>query len=369
MIEPSSRCRECAGPLVHDQRYCLRCGARRGPLPARIGLTIGEILERGRARPQTGADLSAPPAAPQPHREDTLVPAARSAAVAILLMIAFGCVVGSMTTPGGVESLARALVVAVKPPPPAPTPTTSSSLDTAASGGSRGSGGSGASTAASSPAPAAAPAAVPQQTVTVGNPTSPTGSTTPTTTTPANLLGLPPIKHVWEIVLSEQGYNQTFASSTGHPYLATRLRRQGKLITGYYGVAQSPLANEIALLSGQGPTPQTIAGCSTFADIAPATVARFAQVKGTGCLYPSTALTLPDQLHAAGLTWRAYVQGIGEPAAAPATGETTTTTTTTDPATSTTDPATSTTTATSSSSAPAGEVLPAPSRLTGPTTI
>ena len=52
----ATRCAECSGRLAHDQRYCLRCGARRGPLPLRIGVTIGEIHEQGRARPSAGTD-------------------------------------------------------------------------------------------------------------------------------------------------------------------------------------------------------------------------------------------------------------------------------------------------------------------------
>ena len=339
-----SRCAECASPLAHDQRYCLRCGHRRGPLPARIGLTIGEIHERGRVLPRSGAELSAPPVpVGGPRDHDNLVPAARSASVAILLMIAFGCVVGSLTKPGGVESLARALVVAVAPPPSAPC---GRAATQSTGGGDTGSSDNSGSAPASSPAAAtAAPAAVPQQTVTVGSPATSTSATTPTTPSATSLLGLPPIKHVWEIVLSQQGYNQAFATSKGHPYLATELRRQGELITDYYGVAGSPLANEIALISGQGPTAQTSANCPSFSDIAPATIGRFAQVKGTGCLYPGSTVTLTDQLAKAGLRGRAYVEGIGEPAptsTSTSTSTSTTTLTTTAPVTATTAPTTTT---------------------------
>lgn len=347
--EHPRRCGECSGPLAHDQRYCLRCGARRGPLPARIGLTIGEIYERGRRVPHSGTALSAPPE-PAPSQSDPLVPAARSAAVAILLMLAFGCVVGSLTTPGGVEALASQLVVAVSPSSAAPV----RSASTAANGAGNGSPSHNGSAPAPSPAPPAAPpAAVPQQTVTVGSPPTPTSATTPTTpSSPTSLLGLPPIKHVWEIVLSQQGYNQAFATSQGHPYLGRTLRRQGKLIAHYYGVAGSPLANEIALLSGQGPTPDTIAGCPTFADVAPASIGRFDQIKGRGCLYPGSASTLADQLANAGLQWRAYVQGIGEkPSSQTTSSSTATTSTTSTAATSTTSTAAISTTSTGTTSA------------------
>ena len=359
MDDRPSRCAECACPLAHDQRYCLRCGARSGPLPARIGLTIGEILERGRPRPASGAELAGPPAAADPPRGDNLVPAARSAAVAILLMLAFGCVVGSLTTAGGVPALAHQLVVTVNPPRPAPVQTTAA---TNTGSGDATSSDTSTSAPSSTPTSAAASAvAAPQQTVTVGSPTTPTSSTTPTTaTTPANILGLPPIKHVWEIVLSAQGYDQAFATSAGHPYLSVRLRRQGKLIADYYGVAQSPLANEIALISGQGPTQQTIADCPAYADIAPATVGHFQQIKGDGCLYPQSAQTLPDQLAAAGLSWRAYIQGIGEKAPSPTTSSSTTTsttaptTTTSGTAPTTIGPTTTTSGTTTSSTGAAG---------------
>ena len=143
-----TRCTECSGRLAHDQRYCLRCGARRGPLPLRIGVTIGEIHEQGRPRLVAGSDLSgAAPMAQDGGRgirpgqpPDSLVGAARSAAVAILLMLAFGCVIGSATGAGGVESLARAIVVAVSPPPAATTTVASTDSSAGGSGGTRAAG-------------------------------------------------------------------------------------------------------------------------------------------------------------------------------------------------------------------------------------
>ena len=62
-------------------------------------------------------------------------------------------------------------------------------------------------------------------------------------------------------MLSGQGYNQSFGPQSDLPYLAHTLRRQGELFPDYYGVAQSQLANGIALISGQGPTVQTQANC------------------------------------------------------------------------------------------------------------
>jgi phosphatidylinositol-3-phosphatase len=123
---------------------------------------------------------------------------------------------------------------------------------------------------------------------------------------------LPPIKHVFVIVLGEQGYQAAFGASSQAPYLASTLRRQGELIDDYYAVTSGQLANEIALISGQGPTPQTLTGCPTYEQLSPGKSGSEGQSLGAGCLYPISALTVGGQLVAAGDTWKAYVQGLGE---------------------------------------------------------
>ena len=47
--------------------------------------------------------------------------------------------------------------------------------------------------------------------------------------------------------------NQAFTPTSPAPYLATTLTSQGELLSNYYAVTQGELANEIALMSGQGP--------------------------------------------------------------------------------------------------------------------
>ena len=48
--------------------------------------------------------------------------------------------------------------------------------------------------------------------------------------------------------------DQAFGADSQAPYLATTLTQQGELLTNYYGVAGGSLANQIALISGQGLT-------------------------------------------------------------------------------------------------------------------
>jgi hypothetical protein len=127
---------------------------------------------------------------------------------------------------------------------------------------------------------------------------------------------LPPIKHVFMIMLGDQGYEGLFGSEAPAPYLATTLRQQGELIGDYYGVASGELANEIALVAGQGPTSQTASNCPVYENLSPARQGSEGQALGGGCVYPIATLTVGDQLVAAGDTWKAYVQGLDEVAGA-----------------------------------------------------
>jgi len=113
-------------------------------------------------------------------------------------------------------------------------------------------------------------------------------------------------------MLSDQPYASVFGPSSPSPYLSQTLEHRGELLVRYYAVAHQQLANEIALISGQGPTVETAANCPTYSDIVPATVGADEQVTGHGCVYPSSTQTLPGQLTAKHLTWRAYVEGMDE---------------------------------------------------------
>jgi hypothetical protein len=139
-------------------------------------------------------------------------------------------------------------------------------------------------------------------------------SPAPTDTTPAGAAssGLPPVKHVFLIVLSDRGFAHSFGAGSASGYLGSGLRRQGELVQNYYAVAGAPLANEIALISGQGPTAQTATDCPSFSRIRPANKGARGQVLGTGCVYPPGTNTLANQLTSAGHTWRTYVAGVGD---------------------------------------------------------
>jgi hypothetical protein len=123
---------------------------------------------------------------------------------------------------------------------------------------------------------------------------------------------LPPIKHVFVIMLSDEPYASVFGPASSAPYLSGALERRGELLAHYDAVAHDGLADGMALVSGQGPTIETKANCPTYAEISPTGIGADGQVLGNGCVYPASVQTLAGQLSAKRLRWRAYVQGIDE---------------------------------------------------------
>jgi phosphatidylinositol-3-phosphatase len=299
--EPSSsRCAECGTLLVDDQRYCLACGARRGPLPAAVAALIAGGLRAGEPWAFEG---------PHPDLGDAgddippWMPAPRAAAVAVMALLAFGAVVGSVVSPPADSAAGAPVVVALSRPATA-------AAAPASDAGAADVSADDASSSDAAPTPDATP--VPQ---------APADSGTPVPALPDGP-ALPDVRHVFLIVLTGHGEDEAFGEHSSAPYLAKDLAPKGELLASYYGVAQSELANGIALISGQGPTPQTATNCPQFGELAPGTIGSDGQVAGDGCVYPAKALTLADQLTAAGRTWRAYVEDVdkgsaGGPAGAP----------------------------------------------------
>jgi phosphatidylinositol-3-phosphatase len=136
-------------------------------------------------------------------------------------------------------------------------------------------------------------------------------STTPTSGTTASSTDAK-VKHVYVIALSTPGYAAAFGRGSVATYLNGTLRRQGTLLSGYRSLGGDELPDYLAMVSGQGPNPDTAAGCSTYAEFPTgASAASDGLVSGSGCVYPDTALTIGDQVTAAGQTWKAYIGGMG----------------------------------------------------------
>jgi phosphatidylinositol-3-phosphatase len=139
------------------------------------------------------------------------------------------------------------------------------------------------------------------------------GCSRPAPPPPPPLLPLPPIRHVFVLLLENQSYEVTFGEQSAAPYLARTLAAQGALLTQYYAIGHASLGNYVALVSGQAPNEATQLDCPTFTEFRASTAGLDAhgQLPGSGCVYPKIVPTLPDQLEAAGLTWKAYMEDMG----------------------------------------------------------
>jgi hypothetical protein len=107
-----------------------------------------------------------------------------------------------------------------------------------------------------------------------------------------------PVKHVFLVSLASPGYEASFGTAPQMPYLSATLRPQGVLLTNYSLLGEAALPNGIATVSGQKPTAATSADCPDYEK----------------CVLPVETLTLADQLGSARFTWRAYLEGMTDPA-------------------------------------------------------
>jgi hypothetical protein len=121
------------------------------------------------------------------------------------------------------------------------------------------------------------------------------------------------------IVLENENYATTFSATSKAPYLAHQLPAQGAFLPEYYGIGHASLDNYIAMISGQGPNPDTQTDCQFYQDVLPGTMGADGQAQGVGCVYPAAVPTLANQLAGKGLAWRGYMEDIGNSTTQPTT--------------------------------------------------
>ena len=320
---------------MHRQRYCLHCGARSGDQDATVAGLIAAARGHG-ATATPGSSASGPSAArppgPAAHSErgasgsgpGLRLPSPFVCVLLLALFAGFGILLGSMAAKPSGGALAADAGSHLKLVLPAAgsasgTPASSPAGAPAAEEASESEAAAAAGETESSPASAAAPS-----TTAAKKPTSASGGGQPSgsadgsgaggrSSVPTPAKTLPPIKHVFVVMLSDEPYATAFGPASSSSYLSHTLEAKGELLTRYDAVAHEELANEVALISGQGPTAETAADCPNYTAITPSGVGPDEQVLGNGCVYPASTQTLAGQLAARHLTWRAYVQGTGEP--------------------------------------------------------
>jgi hypothetical protein len=125
-------------------------------------------------------------------------------------------------------------------------------------------------------------------------------------------------QHVFIIILENKDFDETFGPQSDAPYLGHELRAEGRLLTNYYATGHHSLDNYISLVSGQAPTQETQGDCipqagyrfQDFVLTSPG-LDRDGQVHGSGCVYPSSVLTIATQLERKGLIWGGYMEDMG----------------------------------------------------------
>jgi hypothetical protein len=120
------------------------------------------------------------------------------------------------------------------------------------------------------------------------------------------------VGHVFVLILENENYATSFDPRGAAPYLANTLPSMGQLLRQYYGIGHVSLDNYVAMVSGQAPNAVTQSDCLFYADFVGAPVLDGdGQAIGQGCVYPAIVKTIGDQLQAAGLSWRGYMEDMG----------------------------------------------------------
>jgi hypothetical protein len=311
-------CDLCRAPLAYDQRYCVDCGTRRDPLPAEIAALISLIAAGATGPSRAPAESVAPlPRHDQPRRGSGVPPASVCAAtLAAICALGLGVVAGNAAGPAHRSALDARLLAAV-----------SQSIAVSREHAGALAAAAAVQATASATAPTPIPIPIPSTTPAAPTPTpAPTPAVVPvakaksapkpTKATPAPVgvpapPPLPSVNHIFLVMLTDTAYDAAFGPTSASRYLAQTLPSEGELLPNYYAVASGELANEIAVISGQGPTPQTAVDCPQYTELTPSTLGTQGQTLGSGCVYPPTTKTLLDELSASGDTWKTYAEDAG----------------------------------------------------------
>src|SRR5580692_12240935 len=110
---------------------------------------------------------------------------------------------------------------------------------------------------------------------------------------------LPPIHHVFVIVLENESGTATFGNPSADPYLATTLRSEGAYLPNYFATGHESNDNYVSMVSGQPPNIFNQTDCIAFLNFYNLLTLSGIN-EGFGCVFPSTTLTIGTQLTATG---------------------------------------------------------------------
>jgi hypothetical protein len=130
--------------------------------------------------------------------------------------------------------------------------------------------------------------------------------------------GVPPIKHVFIVVLENERADTSFGPDSPATYLNHSLLPAGAFVPNYYGIGHQSLTNYVAMVGGQAPNPATQSDCQFYMPfVAVGQPGANGQLPGAGCVYPPGTETIANYLEGAGYTWKGYMEDMA-PADGPA---------------------------------------------------
>jgi hypothetical protein len=129
----------------------------------------------------------------------------------------------------------------------------------------------------------------------------------------------PAIKHVWIINLENESYSYTFGKigRKKAPYLTKTLPAKGALLKDYYGTGHDSLDNYTAEISGQASNYMLGQDCGLYEPFIQFggenfdKWTKYHQLSGEGCVYPKYVKTVANQLTHNKLSWKGYMQDMG----------------------------------------------------------
>jgi phosphatidylinositol-3-phosphatase len=128
--------------------------------------------------------------------------------------------------------------------------------------------------------------------------------------------GIPHIGHVFIVILENEDILATYGPKSPAKYLVDTLAPTGAVLRQYWAIGHASLDNYTAAASGQAPDSSTSADCEINTEFVPrgpngGLDTTTGQIAGEGCVYPSTVKTIFNQLAAAHLSFKAYMEDMG----------------------------------------------------------
>ncbi|MBO0822947.1 MAG: phosphoesterase [Actinobacteria bacterium] len=124
------------------------------------------------------------------------------------------------------------------------------------------------------------------------------------------------MNHVWMIEIENSSVFDSYGAHALDPWLKS-LPAQGAFLQNYFATSHNSTGNYITQFTGQAPNKSMNDDCpyySPFLETFPgqsSEVTSAGQFLGNGCILPTDVPNFPDQLDAAGLTWKGYFQDMG----------------------------------------------------------